>query len=126
MSITVTTSGDWHKTQAYLRRLQNNEIFGVLEKYGAQGAAALAAATPADTGLTAASWSYTVKKSSGYFSIVWRNSNKPNGFPVAVMIQYGHGTGTGGYIAGRDYINPVIRPLFETMLNELIGEVNRG
>ena len=98
----------------------------MLEKYGAKGAAALAAATPADSGLTASSWTYTVKKSSGYFSIVWRNANVQDGFPVAVMIQYGHGTGTGGYVAGRDYINPVIRPMFDQMLNELIGEVNRG
>jgi hypothetical protein len=126
MSITVTTSGDWRTTEAYLKRLQHNEIFGVLEKYGAKGAAALAAATPSSSGLTASSWTYEVKRSSGYFSIVWRNTNIQDGFPVAVMIQYGHGTGTGGYVAGRDYINPVIRPMFDAMLNELIGEVNRG
>ena len=124
--ITVTTSGNWRATEAYLHKMRHNEIFGVLEKYGAQGAAALAAATPTDSGQTASSWTYTVKKKSGYFSIVWRNTNRQNGFPVAVMIQYGHGTGTGGYIQGRDYINPVIRPLFDTMLNELIGEVKRG
>ena len=124
--ITVTTSGNWHSTEAYLRHLRNNDFLKVLEKYGAQGAAALAAATPTDTGLTANSWTYSVKRSSGYFSIVWRNTNMQNGFPVAVMLQYGHGTGTGGYISGRDYINPVVRPMFERMLQELIGEVKRG
>lgn len=97
----------------------------MLEKYGARGAAALAAATPMDSGLTANSWSYQIKRRSGYFSVVWTNSNIQNGFPVAVMLQYGHGTGTGGYIQGRDYINPVVKPLFDQMLQELVGEVKR-
>lgn len=123
--ITVTTSGSWRGTEAYLEHLRHGELFGVLEKYGARGAAALAAATPMDSGLTANSWSYQIKKTSGYFSVTWTNSNIQNGFPVAVMLQYGHGTGTGGYIQGRDYINPVVKPLFDQMLNELVGEVKR-
>ncbi len=124
--LSITTSGSWGATESYLRRLQRGDFYSTLEKYGAQGVAALAAATPADTGLTANSWTYEVKKTAGSFSITWKNTNVQDGFPVAVMIQYGHGTGTGGYISGRDYINPVIVPLFERMLAELIGEVTRG
>ena len=124
--ITVTTSGSWGETERYLNRIKNADFLTMLDKYGAQGAAALAAATPSATGLTANSWYYTVERRGGYASIRWRNNDIEDGFPVAIMIQYGHGTGTGGYVAGRDYINPVMRPLFDQILAELIREVNSG
>lgn len=80
---------------------------------GAEGVAALAAATPAETGLTAESWTYEVTKEKGGVSINWINTNLRNGTPIAILIQYGHGTGTGGYVAGRDYINPALKPIFD-------------
>jgi hypothetical protein len=124
MSITVTTSGDWSATERWLAKMKSNQIFAVLERYGPMGAAALAAATPTDSGATANAWTYKIENRPGYFSIKWLNTNKPGGFPVAVMLQYGHGTGTGGYVQGRDYINPVILPMFEQMMADLVREVN--
>ena len=121
--ITVTTSGSWGETERYLNRIKNADFLSTLDQYGAQGAAALAAVTPSNSGLAANSWYYTVERKSGYTSIQWHNSDVEDGFPVAIMIQYGHGTGTGGYVTGRDYINPVIRPLFDKILAELMREV---
>jgi len=121
--ITVTTHGNWNHTEAWLHRLKSNQILAAMEKYGPKGAAMLAAATPVDSGLTANSWTYEVKRGSNHFSIAWMNTNMVSGIPVAILIQYGHGTGTGGYVAGRDYINPVIKPMFDQMLAELEREV---
>ena len=84
-----------------------------LSSLGRQGVAALASATPSSTGLTAQSWNYRINKGSGYLEIEWYNTNVVNGFPVAVGLQYGHGTGTGGYVRGIDYINPAIKPVFK-------------
>lgn len=99
------------------------DIYKSLEKYGQEGVAALSSATPADTGLASNSWYYTVKVTKNGATITWSNSDVEGGFPVAVMIQYGHGTGTGGYVSGRDYINPAIVPIFDKIAESVWREV---
>lgn len=111
--ISVSSSGSFDKTFAFLRSVSRLDIVGILHRSGQKGVAALSAATPEDSGRTAASWGYKVTAKGGVYTIVWTNSDIENGFPVAIMLQYGHGTGTGGYIAGRDYINPAIKPIFD-------------
>jgi hypothetical protein len=123
--ITFTEKGSFKNTESYLRRLKKAEQFAILSKYGSIGVNALSNATPADTGLTAASWSFTVEARPGYYSIRWHNSHQENGLPIAVLIQYGHGTGTGGYVQGRDYIMPAIRPIFDQIAAEAWKEVTR-
>lgn len=90
-----------------------------LGKYGVEGVQALSQATPQDSGLTASSWSYEILKQNGNYTIVWINTNVHSGVSVAVLIQYGHGTGTGGYVQGRDYINPAIQPIFDRIANDV-------
>jgi len=101
--------------------------FQTLEKYGAQGVAALQAATPVDSGETREGWYYEVVKGKGYFAIHWYNSHvvEPGTIPVAILIQYGHGTRSGGYVQGVDYINPAMRPIFEAMADEMWREVTK-
>jgi hypothetical protein len=125
MSIIITEKGDFHNTERWLAKLRSGQIYNVLNKYGSIGVNALSNATPVDTGLAAGSWSYTVKQSGSYFSMRWHNSDNENGFPVAVMLQYGHGTGTGGYVEGRDYINPAMRPIFDQMVADIVREVSK-
>ena len=123
--ITFTQRGSFKNTEEYLRHLKTADLFAVLDKYGSLGVAALSNATPKDTGLTAASWYYDVEQRPGYYSIRWHNSHVEKGLPIAILIQYGHGTGTGGYVEGRDYINPAIRPIFDEMANEAWKEVTK-
>jgi hypothetical protein len=123
--ITFTEKGDFSNTERWLARLKSAQLFAVLNKYGSLGQNALSNATPVDSGLAASSWSYSIVQRPGYYSIRWHNSDVENGFPVAVMIQYGHGTGTGGYVQGRDYINPAIRPIFDQIVAEAMREVSR-
>jgi hypothetical protein len=123
--ITITQKGSFRNTERYLSKLKSAQLFAVLNKYGSLGQNALSNATPADTGLAANSWFYTIEQRPGYYSIRWHNSDVENGFPVAVMIQYGHGTGTGGYVQGRDYINPAIRPIFDQIVAEAVREVTQ-
>jgi hypothetical protein len=123
--ITITQKGSFNNTETYLKRLKEAEAFRVLSKYGSLGVAALSNATPVDSGLTAASWYYTIVVRPGYYSIRWHNHNQRDGIPVAVLIQYGHGTGTGGYVQGRDYIMPAIRPIFDRILAEAERELRR-
>lgn len=111
--ISVSTSGTFTKTEAWLRKIARGDFFGQLDNLAAAGAAALAAATPIESGLAAHSWTYTIEKSAASCTISWRNTDVENGFPVAIALQYGYATGTGGYIAGRDYINPAIQPIFD-------------
>lgn len=126
MPISFESRGSFTNTEKYLQRLRHLELRHILEKYGQQGVAALAAATPVRTGLTASSWGYEVVRGIGGWTIAWTNSDRENGgFPVAVMIQYGHGTGTGGWVQGIDYINPAVRPIFEAMANDVWKEVKR-
>src|SRR5206468_7533737 len=117
--ITITQKGSFQNTENFLNRMSKSDIFAVLNKYGEAGVTALANATPRDTGETAASWYYEVVHRSGYFSIRWHNRNvDSNGTPVAILIEYGHGTWTGGFVHGREYIMAASRPIFDQMANE--------
>ena len=121
--ISVRHKGDFSKADRYLEKLKESVKLGVLDKYGRAGVAALSSATPVDTGLTANSWFYEIEHSSGSDKIVFNNSNIQNGVPIAIILQYGHGTGTGGWVQGRDYINPAIQPIFDQMTKEVWKEV---
>ena len=111
--VSIFTSGDFSRTERFLMRMMRGDLYRNLEGQAQGGVQALSAATPADTGLTGASWDYEIQISGSGAKITWTNSNQPNGFPVAIALQYGHGTGTGGYVQGRDYINPAIRPVMD-------------
>ena len=112
--IAFRSIGDWHKTFNFFDKLDEEDYLKVLEQFGQYGVDALAAATPKDSGVTADSWYYKIERGRGRTTITWLNSNLAQGwFPVAIMLQYGHGTGSGGYVVGRDYINPAIRPVFD-------------
>ena len=123
--ITITQKGNFDRTERWLSRMKSGEAFAVLSKYGTLGVNALSNATPVDSGLTAASWSYSIIQQPRYYSIRWHNSHVEDGVPIAVILQYGHGTGTGGYVQGRDYIMPAIRPVFDAIVAEAMREVNR-
>ena len=124
--ITVEVKGDYKKTTAWLKKLQNGSIPLALEAFGEQGVVALASATPVDSGLTASSWRYTVKRSKRGFEIVWHNDHINDGANIAILLQYGHGQHNGGYVRGRDYINPGIRPVFENIAREAWKAVMQG
>lgn len=116
--------GNFNSTMAFLRR--NKKIdFSVLEKFGNEGIAALKAATPKDTGKTADSWHYRIVEERENVRIEWYNDNINEGVPIAIILQYGHATGTGGYVEGIDYINPAIKPIFERIVDNIWREVNR-
>lgn len=116
--ISFRHQGDFSKTKKFLMKAKKGIDRNLLEKYGREGVAALASATPVDSGLTAQSWYYEITITNNTAKITFNNSNIQNGVPIAVIIQYGHGTGTGGYVQGRDYINPAIRPVFDRMVKE--------
>lgn len=103
--------------------MQNFKVAKILEKYASMGVSALASATPVDSGLTANCWSYEIETSGEDATIYWTNTNQNKGVYIAVILQFGHGTGTGGYVAGRDYINPAIRPVFDKIAEEAWMEV---
>lgn len=124
--ITITASGDFSNTSKYLNSMSKGDAFSVLEEYGQQGVNALAAATPTETGETANSWTYQVVRKGGHYSIIWSNTNVVDGVPIAIILQYGHGTGTGGYVQGRDYINPAIQPLFDKIADQVWEKVKNG
>jgi hypothetical protein len=113
MRVSTQGSGDFSKTEAWLRKLQKLDIGAIAEAGAKRGVHALAQATPRDSSLAAASWNSHVKKTATNTTITWTNSDVENGFPVVIMLQYGHGTGTGGYVQGIDFINPAIRPIFD-------------
>ena len=123
--ITFRQQGDFSKLTNYLQRVKGAARVSILDKYGKRGVAALASATSIETGLAASSWYYKIERGSGYARIVFCNSDIENGFPVAIMLQYGHGTGTGGWVEGRDYINPAIQPIFDEIVNEAWKEVTK-
>lgn len=123
--ISFRHKGDFSKFSRYLEKAKNVARMSVFDKYGQAGVAALASATPVETGLTASSWSYQVQISSTMVTISFINSNFNKGVPIALILQFGHGTGTGGWVEGRDYINPAIQPVFEKMANDLWEEVTR-
>ena len=125
MRIDFKQKGDFSKLSQYLTGLKKNTLDSVLERYGNEGVAALASATPVDSGLTANSWYYEIEKSGNRTTIHFCNSNIQNGVPIAIVLQYGHATRNGGWVAGRDYINPAIQPIFDKMADSAWKEVTR-
>lgn len=123
--ITIKQKGDFKKTEKFLKKTFGSDYKTILAKYGEQGVAALSAATPRDTGKTASSWSYEIIQNGSSLSVVWNNSNVNQGVNIAVILQYGHGTRTGGYVVGIDYINPALRPIFDSLADAAWKEVLR-
>lgn len=123
MRIKVTTRGNFKKTESLLEKIRNRNPMVVLNKLGQLGVDILTAATPKDTGLTASSWYYEIQKTKDGYDVQWLNSNVVEGYNVALLIQYGHGTGGGGYVAGIDYINPVMDQLFKAAKIDIGKEV---
>lgn len=121
--LTYKTKGSFENTNKFFKKMSQKSIFKSLEQYGEEGVAALAAATPVDTGKTASSWSYEIRQTKSSTSITWKNSNIVDGVPIAIILQYGHGTATGGYVQGVDYINPALRPIFERIADTIWKEV---
>ena len=117
--------GDFSKLTRYLEKVKEVVKLGDLDKYGRAGVAALASATPVDTGLTASSWYYEISNKNGSAIISFHNSNIQNGVPIAIILQYGHGTRNGGWVEGRDYINPAIRPIFDRIADDAWKEVTK-
>ena len=123
--ITFRQKGDFSKLTRYLERVKEAVHIGDLDKYGRAGVAALASATPVDSGLTASSWYYEIENQNGSARITFLNSNIQNGVPIAIILQYGHGTGTGGWVVGRDFINPAIQPIFDEIAKKAWKEVKQ-
>ncbi len=123
--ISFSVSGSSKKTEKWLKKMQSGDVFKQLDKYGQQGVEALAAATPVKSGKTAQSWTYRISKRKGRYSITWNNTNIVDTVQIAVIIQYGHATGNGGWVEGNDYINPVIRPLFKKIADDIWNEVKK-
>jgi hypothetical protein len=116
--------GDFTNTKRFLSRAQRVNYLHILEEYAHKGILALAKATPVDTGLTSNSWDHEIRVSGSGFSISWTNSNVVSGVPIAIILQYGHGTRNGGYVQGRNYIKPAIRPILDKLANDLWREVS--
>jgi hypothetical protein len=116
--IRAQITGSTDKTEKFLKRAATLDLSNLLDKYGKAGVAALAAATPVDQGTTAAAWTYSIVRSRGTASIIWENTHVVDGRPIAILLQYGHGTRNGGYVQGRDYINPALKPIFDKMADE--------
>ena len=123
--ISFRHKGDFSKFTRFLEKAKNTVRLGDLDRYGREGVAALASATPVETGKTASSWFYEIENKNGSVVISFHNSNIQNGVPIAIILQYGHGTGTGGWVQGRDYINPAIRPIFDRLANDAWREVTK-
>jgi hypothetical protein len=125
--ITLESKGDWKKTTKFLNAIGLVKLEDRLHKYGNRGMGALSASTPVDSAETAVSWSYEIVETAGSIRIIWKNSNvSKDGTPIAIYIQYGHGTKNGGWVEGRDFINPAIQPIFDQMVNDIWKEVERS
>lgn len=123
--ISFRQKGDFKKTEKFLKKSLGKDYISVLKEYGEYGVKALSAATPVESGLTASSWSYEIIQNKGSISVVWYNSNVQRGINIAVILQYGHGTRHGGWVEGRDYINPALRPIFDELAEKAWKEVTR-
>ena len=123
--ISVRHKGDFSRLTRYLERAKNVVRLGDLDKFGREGVAALASATPVKSGLTSSSWYYEVEHKQGSVKISFNNSNVQDGVPIAIILQYGHGTRNGGWVQGRDYINPAIQPIFDKIANDAWREVTK-
>lgn len=124
--IRITHKGDYSKVTRYFEKLSKRATIVALEKYGQMAVDALAAATPVRSGLTASSWHFEINKTGKGYSIDLYNSHVNKGVPIAIILQYGHGTGTGGWVEGRDYINPAIQPVFDKLASDAWKEVSNG
>lgn len=122
--VSFKINGSLSKTQSRLKNLSKLDVLEIMELCGQAGVAALSNATPEDTGLAAGSWGYETQAHGGVYTIAWTNNDIESGFPVAIMLQYGYATGTGGYVQGRDYINPAIAPIFEEIQTTVWRAVN--
>lgn len=124
--VTFKQKGNFNNTEKMLRLISSRKYMKVLRQCGEEGVRALSAATPKDTGFTAASWSYKIEQSGNGVILIWENSHVEKGYAnIALMLQYGHGTRTGGYVRGRDYINPAIKPIFDKIAEKAWKEVNK-
>jgi len=123
--ISFRQRGDFSKLTSFLEKAKNKVRLGDLDRYGREGVSALASATPVDTGQTANSWTYKIVQNNGSVSIEYHNTNIQNGVPIAIILQYGHGTRNGGWVQGRDYINPAIQPIFDKLANDAWREVTK-
>lgn len=123
--ININQRGSFSKTEKFLKKSFGRNYLDVLEKYARQGVSALSASTPLDSGLTAVSWSYEIIQEDEKISIIWKNSNINKGVNIAIILQYGHATRNGGYVSGRDYINPALQPIFDKMADAAWKEVTR-
>ena len=123
--ITFKHKGDFSKTTKFLEKAKKAVNIRDLDRIGKEGVAALAADTPVKTGLTANSWYYEIVRKNGKVELNFHNSNIQNGVPIAILLQYGHGTRNGGFVQGRDYINPAIQPIFDRLANEAWKEVTK-
>jgi hypothetical protein len=121
--INFSNTGDFSKTFNFLNNVKKDTMTSVLESFGQEGVTALSANTPKDSGETANCWSYKIEKSNGQTKISWYNSNVINGVSIAIILQYGHGTKNGGYVEGRDYINPAMKPIFDKIADRAWKEV---
>lgn len=123
--ITIKHSGSFNRTEKFLSRAEKIRIKDILDRYGKEGVKALSDATPKDSGETADSWNYEIKITVYGYSLAWTNSNIVDGVSVVILLQYGHGTGTGGYVQGRDFINPAIKPIFDKISTSIREEVSK-
>jgi hypothetical protein len=124
--IRATTTGDFNKTTKFLKFMQSGDLYNGLAAYGRKGVDALSSATPLETGETSESWGFQLGRQNGRYSISWFNTHVEDGVNIAVIIQYGHGTGTGGWVEGRDYINPAIQPVFDKIVDDIWRQVKNG
>ena len=124
--ISFRQKGNFSKLTNYLEKVKGVFNLSILDKYGREGVAALASATPVESGTTASSWYYEIERRRGSAAIVFHNSNIQNGVPIAIILQYGHGTRNGGWVEGRDYINPAIQPIFDKILADVWREVTNA
>lgn len=124
--ISFESKGSFNKTENFFNNLQKINVMDVLKTNGQKGVDALAKATPKDTKETSFSWYYEIEKTKDYYQIFWSNSNIEDGIPVVILLQYGHGTGTGGYVAGEDFINPAIKPIFDQITDDIWKAVKRA
>lgn len=126
MKISFTSKGDFSKTIKFLNKVKNVKINDILSKYGKIGVNALSQATPKDSGVTSRSWNYKIEVNNDNASIVWYNTNVVKGVNIAVILQYGHGTRNGGWVEGRDYINPAMKPVFDKIADQVWKEVTNN
>lgn len=126
MSFGFRNSGSFSNLELFIKRARSNQLFSELNRFGQMGVDALAQATPIDSGETSLCWEYRIVQRKGKTGIEWFNTNENNGANIAILIQYGHGTGTGGYVQGVDYINPAIQPIFDQLAEDVWKKVTRG